>query len=150
MVHALTQAHRVLRAGGYVLDYRPDRDPGGRRVKQLDVSCDAGDREMPAGMLKETARFYADYVASDRAVERVLRQGFFDLVASEVVRPRIYFRTLDTLDKHLAEQWRGTVLEAPTRGRLRRILGEHPHARIVVTEIFRVNVLRRRSVSRLS
>lgn len=143
MVHALTQAHRVLRPRGYLVDYRPDRDPTGRRRKRLEVSVTVGRNEVPAGVLEETASYYPDYVASDRAVRRVLAKRFFVLRMSEMVWPKIYFRTLAVLENYLSTQWTGTTLGTTTRTRLDRLLRARPKGQIAVVENFRLNVLQK-------
>lgn len=143
MVHALTEAHRVLRPGGSLIDYRPDLDPRGYRAKLLDTYCISRGREFSVGALIETARYYADYRASDRAVQQVLRRGIFTLVSSEIARPKVYFRDLDTLERYLQTQWTGTTLGSQTSQRLATILGRDPTAQIAVVDTFRINVLRK-------
>lgn len=67
MVHALTEAHRVLKPNGILLDLRPahqHRRAGvgeGRRWKQV-------------GVMREN---FDDDIASDRAVTQVIRDGLF-------------------------------------------------------------------------
>lgn len=143
MVHALTEAHRVLRPGGYLIDYRPDLDPRGYRAKLLDTFCILRGQELSVGALVETSSYYADYRAADRAVQQILRQGIFTLVSSEIARPRIYFRDLATLQRYLQTQWIGTTLAWPTRHRLSGILRRDPTAQVAVIETFRINVLRK-------
>jgi hypothetical protein len=68
MVHALREAHRVLKPNGLLLDLRPaasHRRAGlgeGRRWKQV-------------GVMRES---FDDDIASDRAVSQVVRDGFFN------------------------------------------------------------------------
>lgn len=143
MVHALTEAHRVLRPGGYVIDYRPDADPRGCRAKHLDAFCISRGRELSVGSLVEPSQYYRDYRASDRAVQRILRGGTFTLVSSEIALPRIYFRDLDALKHYLQTEWTGTTLGSQTKQRLARILQRDPEAQIAVIETFRINVLRK-------
>jgi hypothetical protein len=144
MVHALTKAHRVLASYGRLLDLRPDRDPGGRRAKPLETYVTTRGGDIEAGALMETPSYYADFIAADRAVQRVIRQRLFGLQAVEIFRLRWYFRTLDTLEQALAEDWTGTSLPASVRGRLASLLNAHPNAQIAVTETFRLNVLHKR------
>lgn len=143
MVDALTEAHRVLRGEGILADLRPDRDPGGRRVKWLDAYWVREARWEPAGVLREGAGYYADYVASDRAVERVIRQGLFVLERSMMMRLHTYFRDLQTLERYLAEEWTGTTIPASTRRYLRAASRRAPDGRLVVAEPFRLNILRK-------
>lgn len=144
MVHALTQTHRVLAPYGLLLDLRPDRDPGGHHAKLLETYVVTKGTEFEAGAMVETSSYYADYVASDRAVEQVIRQQLFRLRDAEIFRLRWHFRTLDTLEETLATEWTGTDLPASVRRRLRTLVDTHPRAQIAVAETFRLNVLRKR------
>src|SRR2546426_5033352 len=81
MVHALTEAHRVLASPGLLLDLRPDRDPGGRRAKPLDAYVVIRGSNVEAGALVGTPRYYADFVARGRAGEQGIPQRLFWLQA---------------------------------------------------------------------
>ncbi|MGH2436588.1 MAG: hypothetical protein ACRDFA_06320 [bacterium] len=142
MVHALTEAHRVVRQNGIVVDYRPDLDPGGRRAKPLELYCVHDGESIPAGHMIETPEYYRDYLSSNRAVQQVLRRELYTLVSSELVRPRVYFRSLDILKDYLAKQWTGTTLSREVERRLASLLRQHSGA-IMASELFRVNVLRK-------
>lgn len=144
MVHALTQAHRVLTSQGLLLDLRPDRDPAGRRAKLLDTCVVTPGAEYGVGAAVETPSYYTDFVAADRAVERTIRRQLFRLSAAEIFPLRWYFRTLEILEKTLAKDWTGTRLPAPVRRRLKALLARHPHAEIAIAVTFRLNVLRKR------
>jgi len=72
----------------------------------------------------------------------VLRRELYTLVSSELVRPRVYFRSLDILKDYLAKQWTGTTLSREVERRLASLLRQHSGA-IMVSELFRVNVLRK-------
>jgi len=144
MVHALTQAHRVLTSQGLLLDLRPDRDPGGRRAKLLDTYVVTRGAEYEVGAVVETPSYYPDFVAADRAIERVIRRQLFSLHAAEIFRLRWYFRTLEILEETLTKDWTGTRLPAPVRRRLEGLFDRHPHAQIAIAETFRLNVLRKR------
>ena len=144
MVHALTQAHRVLTPQGLLLDLRPDRDPGGRRAKLLDTFVVTRSAEYEVGTVVETPSYYPDFVAADRAVERVIRRQRFSLQGAEIFQLRWYFRSLEILEETLAKDWTGTLLPAPVRRRLKGFLDRHPRAQIAIAETFRLNVLRKR------
>lgn len=143
MVHALTEAHRVLRSGGILADLRPDRDPGNRRVKWLDAYWVRRARWEPAGALREGATYYMDYVASDRAVERVIRQELFALEHRVMMRLHTYFRDLATLERYLTEEWTGTTIPASTRRYFRAVSSRAPDGWLVVADPFRLNILRK-------
>src|SRR5262245_2782675 len=71
MVHALRQAHRVLRPGGLLIDLRPA--PAHRRVGIV-----SGGRYRPLGTTRETLDLDR---AAERAVSHVRRAGLFRLEA---------------------------------------------------------------------
>src|SRR2546427_5113841 len=118
MVHARTEAHRVLASPGLLLDLRPDRDPGGRRAKPLDAYVVIRGSNVEAGALVETPSYYADFFAGDRAVEQGIRQRLFWLQAVEIFRLRWDFRTLGIFWQTLAGEWTRTGLPASRRPRL--------------------------------
>src|SRR2546426_6641612 len=91
MVHALTEAHRVLASPGLLLDLRPDRDPGGRRAKPLDAYVVIRGSNVEAGGLVEKPSYYADFFARDRAVEQGIPERLFWLQAGGSFRPPLYF-----------------------------------------------------------
>src|SRR3989442_6234497 len=97
MVHALTEAHRVLASPGLLLDLRPDRDPGGRRAKPLDTYVVIRGSDVEAGGLVETPQYYADFLSSDRAVAAVIPERLLALQAGQMFLVRSDFHTLDNL-----------------------------------------------------
>lgn len=71
MVDALHQTHRVLRAGGLLIDARPDsRRPA--RVEHHERG-----RLRPVGTVNTAAESRIDDRLSDRAIARVKREGIF-------------------------------------------------------------------------
>jgi SAM-dependent methyltransferase len=143
MVDALREAHRVLRPGGVVADLRPERDPGNRRRRYLRVEIRWDGRRVPVGTVGESTEYTSDYIASDRAVARVLRDGLFWLERSELFWLRTHFRDLPTVDRYLAAEWTGMGVPKTTRQSLLRQLRRHPRARIVAADLFRLNILRK-------
>src|SRR3989442_4001156 len=110
MVHALTEAHRVLASPGLLLDLRPDRDPGGRRAKLLDAYVVIRGSDVEAGALVEKPSYYSDFVAGDRAVEQVIRKHLLALQAVQIFRLRWYFRPLAILQPTLSADWTASGL----------------------------------------
>ncbi len=104
----------------------------------------AGYRLIPAGTLPEPADYYGRYLAADRAVERVLRDGLFTLQASEVFPLRYYFRSLPAMEATIEKEWIGMTLGETLRRRLQTLLRSRPPAQIVVVEPFRLNLLQKR------
>ena len=67
MVHALREAHRVLKPDGLAIDLRP-------AAKHRRVGLGAGQRWKLIGVMRES---FDDDWAANRAVARVLREGLF-------------------------------------------------------------------------
>lgn len=67
MVHALKEAHRVLKPNGILLDLRP-------AAQHRRVGLGEGKRWRQVGVMRES--FDDDY-AADRAVQQVMREGLF-------------------------------------------------------------------------
>ncbi len=89
MVHALTEAHRVLKPGGHLIDLRPGA------VRRA-VGLVRGGRFQLLGQTREK---FDDDRAADRAVARVVRAGLFRL---ERRRQFICPRVMDSLDEFRA------------------------------------------------
>lgn len=67
MVHALTEAHRVLKPNGLLLDLRP-------AASHRRAGVGEGKRWTQVGVMREN---FDDDIASDRAVKQVIREGWF-------------------------------------------------------------------------
>jgi len=67
MVHALTEAHRVLKPNGILMDLRP-------AAKHRRAGLGEGNRWKQVGVMREN---FDDDIASDRAVKQVIRDGLF-------------------------------------------------------------------------
>ncbi len=102
MVHALHEAHRVLKSNGVLIDLRP-------ALEHRRVGIVADGAWHAIGLMRED---FADDRAANRAVRRVLAQGLF----FEVSR-----RTLD-LDRIAGtpEDFRGWLEDSVWRGTLSR------------------------------
>lgn len=136
MVHALDQAHRVLRPRGYVADLRPDS--GTRRLP--DVYCLIDGQRLRAGSVQETMKI-EDYAAADRAVAWVAERGLFGVVVRQRFRFRYYFDSPDLLEEFLAENWIGARLAADVRRRIRAVCRLDPSARLTIDEPVQLTVL---------
>ena len=100
MVHALGEIHRVLAPGGTLVDARPDS-----RVPAY------AERRKPRGFQRfgvvKTSRLeLANDRASDRAVERVVREGLFRRGRSGRFWHLVPFSSLAELRKYLSEHLR--------------------------------------------
>ena len=67
MVHALTEAHRVLKVNGILIDLRPSH-------KHRRAGLGEGKDWQMIGMMRENSD---DDLAADRAVKQVIRKGLF-------------------------------------------------------------------------
>src|SRR5262245_43716634 len=95
MVHALYEAHRVLRPYGLLIDLRP-----ARVHRRVGLMQDEGYRLM--WVMRET---FEDDLAADRAVTQVTREGRF-----KAVRTRFdCYRIMDTLEEF--REWLADCVE---------------------------------------
>jgi hypothetical protein len=84
MVHALTEAHRVLKPDGLLIDMRP-------AAKHRRAVLGEGKRWRFVGAMREK---FDDDIASDRAVRQVMREGLFRREARTEIN---IDRVMDTL-----------------------------------------------------
>jgi hypothetical protein len=89
MVHALREAHRVLRPAGILIDLRP-------AAKHRRVGLGQGRRWRQVGVMRES---FGEDRAADRAVAQALRTGLFRRGARAEFRVD---REMDTMDDFLA------------------------------------------------
>ncbi|HVR89031.1 MAG TPA: hypothetical protein VHG53_05735 [Candidatus Limnocylindria bacterium] len=129
MVDALHAAHRALRADGTLIDLRPDSDhppyvrhagaePGGFR-----------ERDVARG----------DSAASDRAIDRVMRDGDFELIRAGHFWYSLRFTDLAQLDAWVETSRRIAGYERGTRARL----AAHPDRPITVRRALKYAILAR-------
>ena len=135
MVHALSEARRVLRPGGILVDLRP-------AAKHRRVGLGEGRRWRLVGVMRE--RFDEDH-AADRAVARAIREGWF---RPEARRGFLLERAMDTIADF--RTWLGEFRLARTAAshqwlvrRLERA-GAGESARIVARGPMNLQVLRAR------
>lgn len=134
MVDALQSAWAVLRPGGVVIDVRPAVSYRAR------VAVRHGARRLDIGPARREPD--PDIMAAQNAVRRVVRAGWFDVIARERVPWRSRYEDLATLDRMLAlnENW---GVPAATRRRLLRALGAGDV--IELSRVLSLAILRRRS-----
>jgi hypothetical protein len=134
MVDALRSAWTVLRPRGLVIDVRP------AAAYRARVAVRHGARRIDVGPARRDPD--PDIVAAQRAVQRTVRQGWFDVIARERVPWRSRYEDLAALDRMLAanENW---GLPPATRRRLARVLTTGDV--IEVSRVFSLAILRKRS-----
>jgi SAM-dependent methyltransferase len=136
MVHALREAHRVLRPGGLLVDLRP-------AAKHRRIGLGQGRRWRLVGVMRET--FDEDH-AANRAVARVVRDGLFQRQArAEFGLDRVmdrmedFHRWLEEFGKRRTVAAHGWLIR-----RLERALVTRPRrVRIVARGPMTLQVLRR-------
>jgi hypothetical protein len=98
MVHALREAHRVLKPSGLLIDLRP-----GAVRRRIGVACTGAFQELGAFRRKSD-----DLRAANRAIAQVVRAGLF--LAGKLIKfdcPRY----IDTLDEFQA--WQAEFVRSP-------------------------------------
>lgn len=129
MVDALHEAHRAVRPGGTIIDLRPDSDHQPHVMR--------GRRAV--GGLYERPKAVADSHFSDRAVQRVVREGLLKPLRSGHFWYDLPPMDLPTLDAWLAESRR---LGGYTRG-TRALLARDPGRPIVVKRALKYGIYAR-------
>ena len=141
MVHALEQAHRVLRPGGMLADIRPDRLRGREEVG-LPVIYGVTDREaVVIGQVGKTEARLRSYALADAAVDDVERRGLFIVESVERFPFATFFRSPDVFDTYADAYWKSSVIDDATRIRVRAAVRDDPSREIVVVEPVRLNVM---------
>lgn len=127
MVHALHEAHRVLKRGGQLIDPRPlsSHPP-------IDIMTSSG--VVSAGNVDETPGVPDDQ-AADQAIEQVVHSGRFEMTSREKFKLATYWESLDGLLEYATERWTATA-RIPDEVRQRAVeLVDHeeddPRVRIV-------------------
>lgn len=144
MVHALEQAHRVLRPGGMLADIRPDRLRG-REGVGLPVIYGVTDREaVVIGRVGKTEARLRSYALADAAVDDVERRGLFIVESVDRFPFATFFRSPDVLDTYADAYWKSSVIDDATHIRVRAAVRDDPSREIVVVEPVRLNVMEKR------
>ena len=137
MVHALTEAHRVLKPNGILIDLRPSH-------KHRRIGLGEGKDWQMVGAMREN---FDDDLAADRAVKQVIRAGLFHQ------EPLIEFdldRVIDTLSDLRAWLNEFNVDQLPTHEwlyqKVERALEKKPAGtKIAVRGLMRLGVLKKSS-----
>jgi len=133
MVHALTEAHRVLKVNGILIDLRPSH-------KHRRAGLGEGKDWQMIGMMRENSD---DDLAADRAVKQVIRKGMF---RQESLVEFDLDRVMDTLSDLRAWFNDFNVNQLPTHKwlyqKVERALAKKPAgAKITVRGLMRLGVM---------
>jgi len=140
MVHALQEAHRVLKPDGVLLDLRP-------AAAHRRAGLGTGPRWRLIGVMREP---FADDWAADHAVSQAIRQGLFQREARDEFS---LSRVMDSLQDFRAWLDDFTGDDFPPHDwlyrRVERALARgHPRTKIVVRGLVKLAVLRKREGGR--
>lgn len=138
MVHALTEAHRVLKPNGILIDLRPSH-------KHRCAGLGEGKEWKLIGAMRED---FADDLAADRAVKQVIRAGLFHQ------EPLIEFdldRVMDTLQDFHTWLKEFNVNQLPSHKWLyqkveRALKKQHTDTKIAVRGLMRLGVMKKLNV----
>lgn len=138
MVHALTEAHRVLKPDGILVDLRP-------AAAHRRVGLERGGRFHPVGVMREA---FDDDHAANAAVAHILRQGLFKAGRRTQFECK---RVLDSLDEF--RDWLGEFVQLsdlPSHDWLaervaRALVASRSKTKIVVTGPLVMRVLRKQA-----
>ena len=133
MVHALTEAHRVLKVNGILIDLRPSH-------KHRRAGLGEGKDWQMIGMMRENSD---DDLAADRAVKQVIRKGMFK---QESLVEFDLDRVMDTLSDLRAWFNDFNVNQLPTHQRLyqkveRALAKKTTGTKITVRGLMRLGVM---------
>ena len=105
MVHALLECWRVLRRDGRLIDLRPvHSNPA--------IEVITGNGRFTAGNLIDEAERMHD-IAADKAMDEVVRRGYFATEMKDSFNSASYWETLDGLLAYADKKWRDTKYLAP-------------------------------------
>lgn len=131
MVHALTDARRVLTKKGLVVEVHPEP------VEPI-VLC-----EVPAGRLivGRLRRHNDAYRAAEERLQRVVEQDLYRLRASVLFHFLQHTGSLRSLRAFLAGEPSRPVMDRATVGRIRSLLGPRAVGTLIVDELAHVSVI---------
>lgn len=135
MVDALTEIHRTLRPGAWLLDLRPFL-PFGPLELVLDHTVSV------LGRLDET-RYDESDVAADEALAEVFRRRLFSLEAADSFWYAAYWDTVPELREYLTDWAETARLSRRLAGTARRALRDTPGSRLRLRTYMVVNRLRK-------
>jgi hypothetical protein len=133
MVHALREAHRVLKPNGLLLDLRP-----GLKHRRVGLSRTGGWRLV--GTMREN---FSDDRAANAAVARILREGLFERERQMKLDLKRYLETLNDLEKWLDEYSKLGRHDWLVKRVQRALLNESGETKIVVRGPLEISVMRK-------
>ncbi len=131
MVHALNNAWRVLTRNGLLVDFRP---VPARPI----IFCQSREVRRTVGRLRGERRRFR---TAQEKLERVVRQGLFNLRHSEVFHLMHYAVSLRSLLAYVATEFPRSHMDRATVRRIRDLLGRRAVGPLGIDEPARISVL---------
>ena len=133
MVHALREAHRILKPNGLLFDLRPG-------LKHRRVGLSRAGRWHPVGTMREN---FSDDRAANAAVALILREGLFERERKMQLDLKRYLDTLKELREWLDEYSKLGRHDWLVKRVQRALLNESGETKIVVRGPLEINVMRK-------
>ncbi len=133
MVHALREAHRVLKPHGLLFDLRPG-------LKHRRVGLTRAGRWQLVGTMREN---FSDDRAANAAVEQILREGLFERERQMQLDLKRYLDTLKDLEAWLGEYSKLGRHDWLVKRVRRALLNESGETKIVVRGPLEIGVMRK-------
>ena len=133
MVHALREAHRVLKPNGLLLDLRPG-------LKHRRVGFSRTGRWHLVGIMREN---FSDDRAANTAVALILREGLFERERQMQLDLKRYLETLNDLETWLDEYSKLGRHDWLVKRVRRALLNESDETKIVVRGPLELSVMRK-------
>ncbi len=116
MVHALELLHRLLKAGGYLLDIHPSGEPP-------PVYVCTRDREELAGWLQESDDFI-EYSQADAALTAIIARGLFKLDRQASFIFNTYTANITEMKEYLEATWSDVLISPELVARTEQLQDE--------------------------
>jgi len=138
MVDALKEIWRALKPAGILIDLRP-------RAAKLPLDILYKDDAISVGWVDDS-RDLVDDIAADKAIAKMVSQGYFVLERKATFSYLMYWDALEELTMHVTDRWRSAQLDETTVDNTRRLLVERgPAAKLRTHREMRIARYHKRS-----